>query len=225
MGPIAIRALTSLAIGGWFLGLMWLEKRRPLRQATEEPGTRLVRNSVIAGSAAALSLAVESPISQLVSQYVYRRRMGLLNQRDMPIALQVLLSVALLDYTLYIWHVLSHKVPLLWRCHVVHHIDLDLDASTAVRFHFSELALSVFWRVLQVRCLGINPGALSLWQAFLMFNILFHHSNVRLPWQFEAVLNWLIVTPRMHGIHHSIIDEETNANWSSGLTVWDRVHH
>jgi sterol desaturase/sphingolipid hydroxylase (fatty acid hydroxylase superfamily) len=148
-----------------------------------------------------------------------------LNQWAMPTALQVLLSMALLDYTLYIWHVLSHKVPLLWRCHVVHHIDLDLDASTAIRFHFSELALSVLWRVLQVRCLGINPGALSLWQTFLMFNILFHHSNVKLPLQFEVVLNWLVVTPRMHGIHHSIIEAETNANWSSGLTLWDRVHH
>src|SRR3546814_2584537 len=105
-------------------------------------------------------------------------------------------------YTLYVWHLLLHRVPLLWRCHVAHHVDLDLDASTALRFHFAELALSVPWRAAQIVLIGVSPRALSVWQTALLLSVLFHHSNARLPPAMERRLNRLIVTPRMHGIHH-----------------------
>jgi sterol desaturase/sphingolipid hydroxylase (fatty acid hydroxylase superfamily) len=136
----------------------------------------------------------------------------------------VALAVLLMDYTLYLWHVLTHRLPLLWRFHVVHHVDLDLDASTALRFHAGELAISTAWRAGQVLLIGVSPLSLFFWQTFLLLSILFHHSNVRLPFATERWLNHLIVTPRMHGIHHSIVQEETNSNWSSGLTIWDRLH-
>ena len=109
----------------------------------------------------------------------------------------------LMDYTLYVWHVLTHRVPALWRFHAVHHIDLDLDASTAVRFHFGELTLSTPWRVAQVVVIGTSPLALSIWQTGLLMSILFHHSNVELPLAIERRLGRVFVTPRMHGIHHS----------------------
>ena len=108
-----------------------------------------------------------------------------------------------MDYTLYVWHILTHRVPLLWRFHAVHHVDLDLDASTALRFHFGELAVSVPYRAAQIALLGVDAEALSYWQMFLSLSVLFHHSNVRLPREFESVLSWFVVTPRMHGIHHS----------------------
>jgi sterol desaturase/sphingolipid hydroxylase (fatty acid hydroxylase superfamily) len=130
----------------------------------------------------------------------------------------------LLDYTLYLWHVLVHRAPWLWRFHVVHHIDLDLDATTALRFHFAELVLSVPWRAAQILLVGVSPLALSVWQTLLMLSVLFHHSNVRLAVGLERKINLLVVTPRMHGIHHSVVEEETNSNWSSGLTLWDRLH-
>jgi sterol desaturase/sphingolipid hydroxylase (fatty acid hydroxylase superfamily) len=129
-----------------------------------------------------------------------------------------------MDYTLYIWHVLMHRVPFLWRFHLPHHVDLDLDASTAVRFHAGELAIATGWRALQVTLIGVSPLSLSVWQTFVLLSVLFHHSNVRLPIQFEEKLVRIFVTPRMHGIHHSTIEEETNSNWSSGLTVWDWLH-
>jgi sterol desaturase/sphingolipid hydroxylase (fatty acid hydroxylase superfamily) len=132
--------------------------------------------------------------------------------------------VVLLDYTLYIWHVLTHRVPFLWRFHIVHHADLDMDASTALRFHFGELALSVPWRAAQIAVIGVSPGAYAFWQTALFLSILFHHSNVRLSLGLERRLNRFVVTPRMHGIHHSVIQDETNSNWSSGLTIWDWVH-
>ena len=129
-----------------------------------------------------------------------------------------------MDYTLYVWHVLTHRVPFLWRFHVVHHVDLDLDASTALRFHFAEIVISIGWRIGQVVLIGVPPLALSAWQTATLVSIMFHHANVRLPIAAERRLNRFVVTPRMHGIHHSIVREETDSNWSSGLTLWDRLH-
>jgi len=134
------------------------------------------------------------------------------------------LAVLLLDYSLYVWHVLTHRVPLLWRFHLVHHVDLDMDASTALRFHLGELLLSVPWRAAQIGLIGVSWRVYAIWQALLMLSILFHHSNFRLPLRVEGYLNRLIVTPRMHGIHHSIASDEVNSNWSSGLSFWDRLH-
>ncbi len=142
----------------------------------------------------------------------------------MPPWAETVLAVVLLDYTLYLWHVLTHRVPMLWRAHAVHHIDRDLDATTALRFHFAELVVSVPWRVAQVAAIGVGPRSLATWQTFLMMSILFHHSNLALPVALERVVCRLLVTPRMHGIHHSRVASEADANWSSGLTLWDWLH-
>ena len=152
------------------------------------------------------------------------RRWGLLQRLTLPAWLEIPLALVLLDYTLYAWHVALHKVPWLWRFHRVHHADLDLDATTALRFHGGELALSVPWHAAQILLLGISPRMLSTWQRALAVSVFFHHANVRLPIAIERTLNVLLVTPRMHGIHHSIVQGERDSNWSSGLTIWDLLH-
>ncbi len=216
--------LNLLLVGGAFAALAWMERRRPLRRAVEPKRRREGRNLVMAAlSAAAINLA-EKPITEPLATLVERRRWGLLKRWNLPAWLEVPLAVGLLDYTLYLWHVLVHKVPFLWRFHRVHHVDLDLDASTAVRFHFAEMMLSVPWRAAQVLLLGVSPRALSTWQTLTLVEILFHHSNLALPVEVERWLSKLIVTPRIHGIHHSIVHEETDSNWSSGLTLWDWLH-
>lgn len=129
-----------------------------------------------------------------------------------------------MDYTLYWWHVLLHRVPALWRLHVPHHIDRDLDASTGVRFHFLEFIASIPWRCAQIAVIGADPRALAAWQRLTLIEVLFHHSNLRLPLEVERVLSALAVTPRMHGIHHSIERREHDSNFSSGLSIWDRLH-
>lgn len=149
---------------------------------------------------------------------------GFLPRLRLPVRIETLLGVLLLDYTLYWWHVLLHRVPFLWRSHVVHHTDLVLDTSTALRFHRLEFLVSVPWRLGQVFVLGIRPRTLSLWQRLTFVEVLFHHSNLRLPIQFERQLSSVLVTPRVHGIHHSVISAERNTNFSSGLTVWDVLH-
>src|SRR6266508_1827740 len=216
--------LSALLIFGAFGVLVWLERRRPLRRQVESKLTHAARNLAVAGiSAAALQLA-ESPVAISLAALVERHNVGLLKLLRLPVWLETALAIVLLDYTLYVWHVLTHKVSFLWRFHLVHHVDLDLDASTALRFHFGELALSVPWRAAQVIIIGVSPISYLAWQIFVFPSIMFHHSNVELPIGVEWWLNRLIVTPRMHGIHHSIVEEETNSNWSSGLTVWDRLH-
>jgi len=207
-----------------FGALVLFERRRPLRRLTESKLTRDARNlAVAAAGAMALQLA-ERPVIAPLTAFVERRRWGLLKCARLAAWLEVTLAVVLLDYTLYIWHYVAHKVEWLWRFHVVHHVDLDMDASTALRFHFAELALSVPWRAGQVMVIGVSPFAFSLWQTLLFLSIMFHHSNVRLPIEVERALNRIIVTPRMHGIHHSTVRAETDSNWSSGLTVWDYLH-
>ena len=195
-----------------------------MRRSVEPKLRRSVRNlSLAALSAVALQVS-ERPLIAALIPTVERRRCGLLKQCSMPGWLEAPLAVALMDYTLYLWHVLMHRSRLLWRLHLPHHVDLDLDASTALRFHFSELVVSIAWRAGQVALIGVSAPAYSAWQKLLMFSVLFHHSNVELPIELERWLSRIIVTPRLHGIHHSIIRDETDSNWSSGLTLWDWLH-
>jgi sterol desaturase/sphingolipid hydroxylase (fatty acid hydroxylase superfamily) len=221
----ASRWLTTGLAVAWFAGLVWLERRQGLRDRQVESKLRRdVRNLAVGGfGAIALHLA-ERPIVVPLARLVRRRRWGLLQRRRLPPWAETTLAVIMMDYTLYIWHVLVHKVPWLWRFHLVHHADLDMDASTALRFHFAELTVSVPWRAAQIVVIGVSPPALSAWQTFLFCSILFHHSNVRLPIGLERRLSRLVVTPRLHGIHHSMLEEEANSNWSSGLTMWDWLH-
>jgi sterol desaturase/sphingolipid hydroxylase (fatty acid hydroxylase superfamily) len=134
------------------------------------------------------------------------------------------LAFLLLDYTLWVWHVLTHRWPPLWSYHAVHHADLDLDASTGIRFHPVEMLASVPWRLAQVVLIGAGPRALGRWQSALFLSVLFHHSNLRLPLRLERALAHVFVTPRQHGIHHSVLRDEMDSNWSSLLNVWDRLH-
>ncbi len=129
-----------------------------------------------------------------------------------------------MDYTMCIWHVLTHKVPVLWRFHLVHHVDLDLDSTTALRFHAVDMLISIPWRAAQVLLLGTSRRALSAWQSFFFASIVFHHSNIRLPPRLERGLARVLTTPRMHGIHHSAVHDQTDSNWSSGLSLWDHLH-
>jgi sterol desaturase/sphingolipid hydroxylase (fatty acid hydroxylase superfamily) len=213
----------SLVVGAAGL-LVWFERRRPLRRAVESKSTREARNLAVAAAGAVALSVTEKPLAEALTSLVERKRWGLLKVIRLPEWIEAALAVMLLDYTLYLWHVLTHRVPFLWRFHLVHHVDLDLDASTALRFHFAELVISVPFRAAQILLIGVSPLAFSVWQTFLMLSILFHHSNVRLPAELERRLNRLVVTPRMHGIHHSDVKEETDSNWSSGLIVWDWLH-
>jgi sterol desaturase/sphingolipid hydroxylase (fatty acid hydroxylase superfamily) len=211
-------------LAGTFGALLLAERRRPLRPAREPANRRLARNLAVAGLAAAVRAGTEMPLARSLARSVHRRRLGLLARVPLPEPVRTACACVLLDWTLYHWHVLTHRVPLLWRFHRVHHADLDLDASTALRFHFGEMLLSVPWRAAQIVAIGVVPRALSIWYALMLPAILFHHANLRLPPRVERWLCLFLVTPRLHGVHHSTRAHEVSSNWSSGLTVWDWLH-
>lgn len=217
--------LAATLVGGTFATLVVLENRRPLRgKQSESKLRRSIRNlTVAATSAAAINLA-DKPITTPLSKWVERKRFGLIRRLNLPVWLEVPLSLVLMDYLLYLWHVAFHKFPFLWRFHQVHHVDLDMDTTTAVRFHFGEMVLSVLLRIVQILAIGVSPLTFSIWHVWVLCEVMFHHSNVELPLRIERWLSKLVVTPRLHGIHHSIVPEELNSNWSSGLTIWDWLH-
>ncbi len=219
------KLLSGLLGLAYVAAIVALEIKRPLRPGKREGKLRRdVRNLAIASLGGATTQLLEGPLVRPLSRKVEVKRWGLLKQARLPIAVEVAAGVALMDYTLYVWHVLTHKVPFLWRFHAAHHVDLDMDASTAIRFHFGELACSVPYRALQVLVFGVGPRTFSAWQAFTFASILFHHSNMDLPKSWERRLQWLVETPRLHGIHHGSRPYQTDSNWSSGLSIWDRLH-
>lgn len=129
-----------------------------------------------------------------------------------------------MDLTFYYWHRANHAFSFFWRFHNLHHLDPDLDVLTSFRFHIGEILYSSGFRALQVYLLGISLFIYLAYELVFQCATLFHHSNVRLPITFERALNKIIVTPRMHGIHHSIVKDETNSNYSVIFRWWDLMH-
>lgn len=211
-------------LAGFGLVILALERRRRARTYVEPVPVHAGRNLMLAGMAAATVQLLEAPVVMPVARAVVRRRIGVLQRMGGPVWMRDVAAVLLLDYTLYLWHALTHRVPWLWRFHLVHHVDLDMDATTGLRFHAGELTLSVPWRAAQVLALGVSPRALVAWQTLTLGSVLFHHSNVRLPFRLERLIARLLVTPRMHAVHHAADDARRDVNFSSGLSVWDRLH-
>lgn len=200
------------------------ETRAPLRHRVRPRGERLAVNAVLALPAAlVVRLAVVS-VGLAVAGAAERGGFGLLHWLAAPAAIGWTGGLLLLDYTMYVWHRLNHRVPWLWRFHLVHHTDLDLDVSTALRFHAGELLLSCGWRAAQVAAIGPSIALVLVFEIVFGAATAFHHSNWRLPLGLERALVSIIVTPRMHGIHHSALEAETNSNWSGMLSWWDGVH-
>ncbi len=204
--------------------IMLAERASALRPRTQIEPRRSIRNLTLGGLSLVIVAAMEGPMSRALARRAVRRRVGLVPHLDLPDWAADALAIVAMDYTYYLWHVLTHKVPALWRFHLVHHIDLDLDASTGLRFHAVDMLISLPWRAAQVALIGVSPRALALWQGFFYASILFHHSNLRLPAHLERQLARVLTTPRMHGIHHTASHEQTESNWSSGLSFWDHLH-
>jgi sterol desaturase/sphingolipid hydroxylase (fatty acid hydroxylase superfamily) len=151
------------------------------------------------------------------------RSWGLFNTLDWPNALEFFLTVVVLDFAIYLQHVIVHKVPLFWRFHVVHHSDIDLDVSSGLRFHPVEILASMLYKIGIICLLGPSPMAVLVFEAVLNGMALFSHSNIKLPGKMDNFCRKLIVTPDMHRIHHSIEISETNSNYGFNLSVWDRM--
>jgi sterol desaturase/sphingolipid hydroxylase (fatty acid hydroxylase superfamily) len=151
------------------------------------------------------------------------RGWGLLPALGAPSWLVIAAAVVLLDLAIYLQHVLFHAVPVLWRLHRMHHADLEFDVTTGARFHPIEILLSMAIKLGVIAALGAPAAAVLVFEVLLNGTSMFNHGNVRLPTGLDRVLRWLVVTPDMHRVHHSIVPCETNSNFGFNLPWWDRL--
>jgi sterol desaturase/sphingolipid hydroxylase (fatty acid hydroxylase superfamily) len=151
------------------------------------------------------------------------RGWGLLNSLPLPTGAKIVAAVVLLDLAIYLQHVMFHAVPVLWRLHRMHHADLDFDVTTGARFHPIEILLSMILKLGVVAALGAPAIAVLIFEVLLNATSVFNHGNVGLPAAIDRVLRWIVVTPDMHRVHHSIVPNETNSNFGFNLPWWDRL--
>ncbi len=209
---------------GLFIILFILETNFQLRKRVQNRWKRIVINLIVSIPAFVLLRLLFIPAMIWLSVKNQQWQFGLNYLYSLPPWIECVVAFVLLDYSNYIWHILLHKLPFMWRFHLVHHTDLDLDITTAFRFHFGEMIASVFFRGTAVILIGASPTIVLIYEIAFEAATQFHHSNTKLPFWLEKILNILIVTPRMHGIHHSMITKETDSNYSIIFSFWDRIH-
>ncbi len=213
---ILLFSIFSIALACEF---MW-----PLRKETRSKVGRIAHNLGLAAISALFVRYAFFPFEIWAAEQASSSNLGLLGLTSFQPWLKIILGFLLLEYFHYWWHRLNHHSAFLWRFHNVHHIDRDLDVSTASRFHFGELAFSSLFRVGEIYLLGIDVQTLILFESSVTAFALFHHSNIRFPKRLESFFMTAFITPRIHGIHHSIVKEETDSNYGTVFTFWDRLH-
>jgi sterol desaturase/sphingolipid hydroxylase (fatty acid hydroxylase superfamily) len=201
-----------------------VEQFVPLRQTRARLLLRLLINFAMSALAFLTALSVVRPSAMATLAWTSKTPFGVVHLLPAPGWVRFVVGFLLLDLSFYYWHVLNHKLGFLWRFHNVHHIDPDLDVSTGFRFHFGEVLMSTVFRVAQVAAIGMPLATFAAYELVFQANTLFHHSNIRLPIRAERVLNMVLVTPRMHGVHHSQVRGETNSNFGVVFRWWDALH-
>ena len=220
-------ALRLGAFAGIFAVMALLELLIPKRRLDHKKSQRWFTNIAIGG--------VDSVIVRLMSLFVIplaavaaalwleTKGWGLMYLVSWPDWVEILLAVIVLDMAIYWQHVASHKIPMLWDFHKMHHSDVDFDVTTAIRFHPVEIALSMLYKIVLVFILGPSAIAVVIFEIVLNGCAMFNHSNVAFPRWFDAILRLVLVTPDMHRVHHSIIHSEHDTNYGFNLSVWDRI--
>jgi len=216
----SIRLVTFI---GTFLVLVLLEvffsyRKRSLPRSSRWPAniSLIVISNLLVKAFLPLGLAS-------LALFFKKQSWGLFNLVELNFYLEVLISIVLLDLVIYFQHVLSHKINFIWRFHRVHHADVDLDVTSALRFHPIEIIFSIGYKIAFIFFLGVKPEAIIAFEIILSTMAMFNHSNLYLPVKLEKCLRYFIVTPQMHLIHHSIDQRESDMNYGFNLSFWDRL--
>ena len=206
-----------------FVLLVGLEAVFPRKKRSMPRGKRWLTNiAIIIVDSVALRL-MGPVVAIAAASYAAENGIGLFNWTSLPGWLEFLLALVIFDLAIYAQHVISHKIPLLWALHKVHHADRDIDVTTAVRFHPVEIILSMLYKSALVLLLG--PSVLAVFVFALLLNLfaMFNHANLRLPLSVDGVLRLFVVTPDMHRVHHSTVKTETDSNFGFSIALWDRL--
>lgn len=210
---------------GFFAGVLTLmavwELLAPRRRLSVRKRTRWASNLGLVGINVVLARVIVPVTAVAAASVEPTGGWGLLHLVDWPGWIEIVIAVVAFDFVIYLQHVLFHAVPTLWRFHLVHHADLDIDVTTGLRFHTLEILLSALIKLGAVLVIGPAPIAVVLFEVVLNATSMFNHSNVRIPAWLDRALRWIVVTPDMHRIHHSVIRRETNSNFGFNLPWWD----
>lgn len=223
MSPQTLALIKIILFWGGMLFFLALELLIPYRPSSISKSRRWVTNL---GLAVFNSLVLNILFAALLIQTVTTvtgQKMGLLNLYPLPYGLKIFLTILFFDLILYVWHLLNHEMPFLWRFHRVHHSDLNMDVSTSSRFHIGELALSAVIKIGLIFFLGADLIGLTLFESLLVLTSQFHHCNLKVPAWFERIYWVLFVPPSMHRIHHSVVIKERNSNYGTIFSLWDRL--
>lgn len=202
--------------------LVW-EQAVPARQVARKWSARSTGNMLLMGINTAL-LRLLMPLSLVgIAIAVEQANFGVLHRLSIPMWIRVAGTVIVLDLAVYAQHFAMHKVPVLWRMHLVHHADLEFDVTTGVRFHTLEILVSAMYKAAIVALLGLPAVGVLVFEVLLNATSMFTHGNVRLPSRAERVVRACFVTPDMHRVHHSTVPEETNSNFGFNVSWWDRL--
>ena len=211
---------------GLFALFATLEALAPRRARSQPRSRRWFTNLslVILDSLALRALAIALPFLAVGAAIdAWRLGWGLFNLVVWPLWLEVMLAILILDLAIWAQHLVTHKVPLFWRFHRVHHADRDFDVTTALRFHPVEILASMVLKIGLVYLIGPQAIAVVLFEVILNGTAMFNHANLRLPLWLDRVLRMVLVTPDMHRVHHSIHRHEHDSNYGFALSVWDRI--
>ncbi|WP_106225062.1 sterol desaturase family protein [Legionella pneumophila] len=213
----------SFFFGILFLMFTW-ELFAPRRKITVSKTKRWISNLSIVFIDSAIVRLLFPAAAVGVALYAEENKLGLFNQTlHWNDGLAIIISVIILDFAIYLQHVMFHAVPLFWRVHRMHHIDLDFDVTTGVRFHPIEILLSLFIKFCVIILVGAPALGVLIFEILLNATSMFNHGNVRMPFILDKALRYIIVTPDMHRVHHSDIPNETNSNFGFNFSIWDRV--
>lgn len=222
--PDAAEPLIRLGIfAAVFAAMASWELLAPKRGLTAPKGARWLTNIAIAAIDAAMLRFLFPVLAVGVAIWADGRGLGLFAYLAWPAWLEVLVALVVLDFAIWAQHLVFHKVPVLWRIHRVHHVDRDIDVTTAVRFHPVEIALSMLIKFAVVIALGAPAIAVFAFEVILNGLAMFNHANVSMPGPLDRLLRLVIVTPDMHRVHHSVRRPETDSNYGFNLSVWDRL--
>ncbi|VAW20607.1 Fatty acid hydroxylase family (carotene hydroxylase/sterol desaturase) [hydrothermal vent metagenome] len=200
----------------------WLPRRKRRFERLKRWPTNI--GLLLADIAAISTMGFVVPVSAvLIAIWAAANGWGLLNNVDWPIWVEWIIAIVVLDLVIWSQHLITHKIPLLWRLHRVHHSDVEMDATTAIRFHPVEIIFSVFVKSAAILLLGPAAIVVVIFEALVNGSAIFNHANFSLPPMADRLIRLLLVTPDMHRVHHSVHVRETDSNYGFALSIWDRI--
>ncbi len=220
MGSNSLRLILFFSV---LFTLALIEFVVPYRKRILKRKDRWVSNFFLI-AIANLLVKISVPVGLIAFSDLFREKgYGLLNVIEVNFYVSIIISLVLLDFLIYVQHIISHKILFLWKFHRVHHTDIDLDVTSALRFHPIEILFSILYKLFFIFIFGISSESILIFEIILSSMAMFNHSNIHLPKRFESALRMFIVTPQMHIVHHSVKKYESDKNFGFNFSFWDRI--